>query len=103
MIHNDTYRKVYFQEPIVDVLFLNGRKTARWRRGVIQAMEAVVCHQEAFERREGHLFYWRYAFAALKEDGTVEAWGDSSYGGSGVPSGLSGVKAIYSTYMPLLP
>ena len=38
-----------------------------------------------------------FAFAALKEDGTVEAWGSSSYGGSGVPSGLSGVKAIYST------
>ena len=37
-----------------------------------------------------------YAFAALKEDGTVEAWGDSVYGGSGVPSNLSG-KAIYST------
>ena len=44
------------------------------------------------------------AFAALKEDGTVEAWGDSSNGGSGVPSNLSGVKAIYSTNgMPLLP
>ena len=41
---------------------------------------------------------WRnqHAFAALKEDGTVEAWGYSSYGGSGVPSDLSGVKAIYS-------
>ena len=38
-----------------------------------------------------------YAFAALKEDGTVAAWGDSSYGGSGVPEGLSGVKTIYST------
>ena len=43
------------------------------------------------------------AFAALKEDGTVEAWGDSGYGGSGVPPDLSGVKAIYSTNMPLLP
>ena len=42
---------------------------------------------------------WRNsnAFAALKEDGTVEAWGDSDFGGSGVPSGLSGVKAIYSS------
>ena len=38
-----------------------------------------------------------YAFAALKEDGTVAAWGHGSYGGSGVPEGLSGVKAIYST------
>ena len=34
------------------------------------------------------------AFAALKENGTVEAWG--GWGGSGVPSGLRGVKAIYS-------
>ena len=37
----------------------------------------------------------RYAFAALKEDGTVLAWGDSTKGGS-VPSGLNSVKAIYS-------
>ena len=43
---------------------------------------------------------WRNsgAFAALKEDGTVAAWGQSGYGGSGVPSGLSNVRAIYSTY-----
>ena len=42
---------------------------------------------------------WRNtnAFAALKEDGTVVAWGSSGSGGSGVPSGLSGVKTIYST------
>ena len=37
------------------------------------------------------------AFAALKTDGTVVAWGNSNNGGDGVPSGLSGVKAIYST------
>ena len=36
------------------------------------------------------------AFAALKEDSTVVAWGDSDYGGS-VPVGLSGVKTIFST------
>ena len=43
---------------------------------------------------------WRneVAFAALKEDGTVSAWSDSRYGGSGVPEGLSDVKTIYSTY-----
>ena len=38
------------------------------------------------------------AFAALKEDGTVQAWGDSRYGGSGVPADLKDVRAIYSTY-----
>jgi alpha-tubulin suppressor-like RCC1 family protein len=37
------------------------------------------------------------AFAALKEDGTVRAWGISGYGGSGVPGDLKGVRAIYST------
>jgi hypothetical protein len=39
---------------------------------------------------------WRnqWAFAALKQDGNVAAWGDSSYGGSGVPAGLSNVHAI---------
>ena len=33
----------------------------------------------------------------MKEDGTVAAWGSSDDGGSGVPSGLSNVRAIYST------
>ena len=43
---------------------------------------------------------WRNirAFAALKEDGTVAAWGDTGHGGDGVPEGLSGVKTIYSNY-----
>ena len=42
---------------------------------------------------------WRIipAFAALKEDGTVEAWGDSGNGESNVPSELRDVKTIYST------
>ena len=41
---------------------------------------------------------WRneFAFAALKEDGTVVAWGDQSKGGN-LPTGLSNVKTIYST------
>ena len=39
-----------------------------------------------------------FAFAALLEDGTVQAWGYSYYGGSGVPSGLVDVRTIYSTY-----
>jgi hypothetical protein len=38
------------------------------------------------------------AFAALKEDGTVQAWGDSRFGGSGVPADLKDVRAIYSTF-----
>ena len=38
-----------------------------------------------------------FAFAALKQDGTVEAWGNANYGGGHVPSGLSGAIAIYST------
>ena len=36
------------------------------------------------------------AFAALKADGSISAWGDSRYGGSGAPAG-SGFTAIYST------
>ena len=39
----------------------------------------------------------KHAFAALKEDGTVAAWGYSSSGGD-APAGLSDVKTIYSTY-----
>ncbi len=37
-----------------------------------------------------------HAFAALKSDGTVACWGNSSYGGM-APSGLSGVTQIFST------
>jgi len=37
----------------------------------------------------------RYAFAALKSDGTVVSWGDPSYGGT-TPAGLSGVTQIFS-------
>ena len=38
----------------------------------------------------------QYAFAALKADGTLIAWGMSTYGGSGAPSG-TGFTAISST------
>jgi hypothetical protein len=36
------------------------------------------------------------AFAALKYDGSITAWGDSGSGGTGAPSG-SGYTKIYST------
>jgi hypothetical protein len=36
------------------------------------------------------------AFAALKADGSIVAWGNSGHGGSGAPSGNSYTK-IYST------
>ncbi|VVM28114.1 hypothetical protein BSPWISOXPB_6558 [uncultured Gammaproteobacteria bacterium] len=36
------------------------------------------------------------AFAALKVDGSIKAWGRSDYGGTGAPSG-SGYTKIYST------
>jgi hypothetical protein len=36
-----------------------------------------------------------FAFAALKADGSITAWGNSSYGGT-TPSG-SGYTKIYST------
>jgi hypothetical protein len=36
------------------------------------------------------------AFAALKADGSIKAWGRSNYGGTGAPSG-SGYTKIYST------
>jgi alpha-tubulin suppressor-like RCC1 family protein len=37
------------------------------------------------------------AFAALKSDGSITAWGNSKYGGSGAPTN-SGYIEIYSTY-----
>ena len=39
----------------------------------------------------------REAFAALKEDGTVMAWGNSGFGGNDVPLGLNYVNVIYAT------
>ena len=48
-----------------------------------------------------HIYSTYYAFAALKEDGSVVAWGNSSSGGdsSSVSSSLSsGVSQIYSNY-----
>jgi hypothetical protein len=37
-----------------------------------------------------------YAFAALKADGSITAWGNSLYGGTGAPSD-NGYTKIYST------
>jgi hypothetical protein len=37
-----------------------------------------------------------FAFAALKADGSITAWGDSKYGGTGAPSD-NGYTKIYST------
>jgi hypothetical protein len=37
------------------------------------------------------------AFAALKADGSITAWGDENNGGEGAPRGNGYVK-IYSTY-----
>jgi hypothetical protein len=42
------------------------------------------------------IYSTRHAFAALKADGSITAWGDSVAGGAGAPSG-SGYTKIYST------
>jgi hypothetical protein len=67
-----------------------------------------LIHQLEGRQRQSHLnkswyiHYQRvhlslhYAFAALKTDGSITAWGRSGYGGSGAPSG-SGYTKIYST------
>jgi hypothetical protein len=41
----------------------------------------------------------KLAFAALKADGSITAWGDSFSGGTSAPSG-SGYTKIYSTADP---
>ena len=41
--------------------------------------------------------YSTTGLSCLTEDGTVQAWGSSDYGGTGVPANLKGVRAIYST------
>jgi hypothetical protein len=37
------------------------------------------------------------AFAAIKADGSIKAWGDSGFGGTGAPAG-HGYTKIYSTH-----
>jgi hypothetical protein len=37
-----------------------------------------------------------YAFAALKADGSIAAWGSLSHGGTGAPSGFKGGKGSIS-------
>ncbi len=39
-----------------------------------------------------------YHNLALKNDGTVVAWGDNDWGQSDVPAGLSGVTAVAAGY-----
>jgi hypothetical protein len=53
-----------------------------------------------YQRSSGTVYTKIYstgnAFAALKADGSITAWGDSDSGGAGAPSG-SGYTKIYST------
>jgi alpha-tubulin suppressor-like RCC1 family protein len=43
-----------------------------------------------------NIYSTQYAFAALKADGSITAWGHSAYGGAGAPTD-SGYTNIYST------
>jgi hypothetical protein len=53
-------------------------------------------HGRAFGHN-GHSWANEGAFAALAADGSIQAWGDSGYGGTGAPSG-AGYTALFSTY-----
>ena len=44
------------------------------------------------------IFSAKYAFAALKADGSITAWGHSSYGGSGAPTDDGYVNIVYTEY-----
>jgi len=52
--------------------------------------------QRGFPGTDGRHHSNQFAFAALKADGAVTAWGSSSYGGSGAPTD-TGYTALYST------
>ena len=62
-------------------------------------MVLVLCCAEV-HAYPGHCKHSMYAnekaFAALRGDGSIAAWGDSVSGGSGAPSG-SGFTAVFST------
>ncbi|VVM25225.1 hypothetical protein BSPWISOXPB_6337 [uncultured Gammaproteobacteria bacterium] len=62
------------------------------RRGVTQILEVQVHPLVVAIPR----FIQLIAFAALKTNGSITAWGDSDSGGTGAPSG-SGYTKIYST------
>ena len=89
---------VLLQDTFCLLSFTNSTKMVNRKRFLFRLLFAIyVMSTTVLGYNPGTSWRNPHAFAALKEDGTVAAWGDSSYGGSGVPSGLSGVKTIYST------
>ncbi len=60
--------------------------TANRTRFLLQVLFALyVLSTSVLAFNSGTSWLINYAFAALKEDGTVAAWGDAGWGGSGVP------------------
>jgi hypothetical protein len=43
------------------------------------------------------IYSTKYAFAALKADGSIKVWGKAGWGGTGAPDD-SGYTKIYSSY-----
>jgi hypothetical protein len=48
------------------------------------------------------IYSTKYAFAALKADGTITAWGHSLYGGTGAPAGSVGVPLMVQVALSIL-
>jgi hypothetical protein len=48
-------------------------------------------------QRDTKIYSNKNAFAALKVDGSIKAWGRSDYGGTGAPSGSGYTKALTAT------
>ncbi|VVM23903.1 hypothetical protein BSPWISOXPB_11228 [uncultured Gammaproteobacteria bacterium] len=72
---------------------------AQLRRGVVRVMEAQVHPLVVVIPKFIQL---TAPLPAVKADGSITVWGDSSYGGAGAPSG-GGYTKIYSTGGALSP
>jgi hypothetical protein len=64
-------------------------------------MLEIDCPAHQHEQTSGNgytkIYSTERAFATLKADGSIMAWGDSKYGGSGAPSD-NGYTKIYSNF-----
>ena len=74
-----------------------GQGGARWLR-VLLALCMCVVDVTGRPGYRGGQHVNKYAFAALKADGSIMSWGDTRYGGSGAPTD-AGYVDLYSNVM----
>jgi hypothetical protein len=82
--------KLMAQSPRHDwaISFKSGKGILSWINLGITTVSGCTFTSPLWVTDSGYtkVYSNRYAFSALKADGSIKAWGDSNYGGSGAPS-----------------